>query len=161
MSDAGFFSSIKAGQYVKVKCRNDKPYVHKITKVTRTQIVISEFWYDDTLHTNRFRISDGVRVDGSYYRFDRDRIIPDPVSPEEAAAYEARIAENERMRKERKRLTEVEVWAKNRLSALFGGHIASDNIKVQFSSNDGLKTVFCEIKCEKVSEESLQAALKE
>lgn len=157
MSNQEFLSSIKAGQYVKVQYRSDKPYVRKVTKTTRTQIVMTEFWYDDTPHTDRFRISDGIRMGDSWYA--QTRIVSEPVLSEEIAAYESRIAERERMRSERKRLRELESWANGKLFALLGERIPADKIKVQFSSSDGLKTFSAEIKCEKVSEQELIAAL--
>lgn len=155
MTDQEFLSGIKAGQYIKTKCRDDKPCVRKVTKLTRTQIVINEgFHYDDTPRIDRFRISDGCRINGYESWYSRTQIISDPVSQEEIDKYEARMAENERWRKERKRINEIEVWAKARLVSLFRERIPADNIKVQ--SNSG----FFEIKCEKISEETLVSMLE-
>lgn len=153
-----FLGNIKAGHYIKVRYRDDKPHVQKVTKVTRTQIVISEWGWGDEPQISRFRISSGVRLGDSWLY--QTRIVSEPVSPEESAAYEARMEEAEKMRKERKRLNAIEVWAKEKLCALFGGRISPENIKIQFSSNDGMKTGFFEIKCEKVSEEVLVSTLE-
>ncbi|HEX3156762.1 MAG TPA: hypothetical protein VHV32_19190 [Candidatus Angelobacter sp.] len=155
-----FLSSIKAGDYIKTQYRSEKPRVRKVGKVTRTQIVVSEWYWGDKPDIDRFRISDGLRINGYERWYDRTQIIPDLVSQEEIAAYEANIAESARFRAERKRLNEIEVWAKDKLFSLFGERIPADNIKVQFSSSDGLKTGFFEIKCEKVSEEVLVSTLE-
>lgn len=152
-----FLSNIKPGQYIKTEHRDEKR-VRKVAKVTKTQIVISEWGWGEKPHIERFRISNGCRIGDSWYYL--HRISEDPVSPEESAAYEARIDEGERLRRERKRLAEVETWAKDRLVALFGGNIPSDNIKISLNSNDGLKTVLFEIKCEKINEDALTSALK-
>src|SRR5690242_310569 len=100
MSNQTFFSSIQAGQYVKTQHRNEKR-VRKVSKVTKTQIVISEWGWRDEPTVDRFRISNGCRLGDSWYYM--HQIIEDPVSPKEVAEYEARIVEAERMRKERKR----------------------------------------------------------
>lgn len=156
MEHKEFLSNIKAGQYIKTGYRETKS-VRKVSKVTKTQIVISEWGWGDEPNIDRFRISDGGRLGDSYYY--RHYILADAVSDEEAAAYEARIAENARMRKERKRLNEVETWAKAKLVVLFGERIPLENIKVQFNSKDGWKTGEFEIKCEKITEETLVAVL--
>lgn len=152
-----FLSGVKAGDYIKIAYSSNKPLVSKVFKVTKTQIIISECGWGNEPQVDRFRISNGCRIGDSRYHM--TRIIEAPVSPEEIAIYESNRVESERIRTERKRLNELEIWAKDKLSALFREHIPADNIKVQYSSNDGMKTVFFEIKCEKVSENSLIQAL--
>lgn len=147
-----FLKSIKAGQYIKTQYRDNKS-IRKVSKVTRTQIVITEIGYDGNPLHDRFSIESGNRICSLESWYSRTKIISDPVSSEETATYEARIAEGERWRKERKRISEIEAWAKARLVSLFGDLIPADNIKVQYSSG------FFEIKCEKISEEVLCAAL--
>jgi hypothetical protein len=150
-----FLTSIKPGQYVKTG-RRDGRSVRKVSKVTKTQIVISKPDWGDELRHERFRISDGRRIgDSPYYRH---YIFEDPVSLEEIAAYEARIADQEKMRKESKRVGQIEKWAEEKLTLMLG--IPAEQITVQFYSRDGMKTGLFDIKCEKISESALISALE-
>lgn len=156
MGNLEFLAGIKAGDYVKTEYRDAKS-VRRVIKVTATQIVVNGWGYGDKPLADRFRISNGCRIGDSWYY--QHRIIEDPVSAEEIATYEANIKECTRMREERKRLTEIGARAKAQVVSLFGGMIPAENITVRFISNDGMKAGFFEIKCEKVSEPDLVAAL--
>jgi hypothetical protein len=146
--------TLTAGSYVKVMNRSRNVSVEKISKVTKTQlvIVVPSAWGEPSVY--RYNIGDGTERGRDWYY--RRHITSQSVTPEEIDAYEKMAKQCEERRLKKAAIDAKRDALQAEIRTVFS-RVPAEKLKLDYSSPDGLETVAWSLEIKGVSDEELCA----